>query len=119
MKNFLIASLLFLVACTNDPVSPVAPLPDTLVSNKVVTCTNGQTAPVASLQKGSRSLWTLNYCVSKTVTGFEGTVTNSTLQSERFIFDDKNAVWSLSRAESISQCMTDNQGNPLCYYPYI
>lgn len=119
MKKLFLVGLMLLGACANDPTSPVTPLPDTLVSSQVVTCTNGQTAPVATIQKGNRSYITLNFCVSKTITGFEGTVTTSNLQTERFVFDDPNAVWSMSRAESISQCMTTNQADPLCYYPYI
>jgi hypothetical protein len=119
MKNILIVSLLLLGACSYDPVSPVAVAPEVLTSAHTVTCTNGQNAPAATIQKGNRSFVTVNFCVAKTVNGFEGPVTNSTLQTERFVFDDPNAVWSMSRAESISQCMTANQGNPLCYFPYI
>lgn len=118
MKSLICASLLFLAACTNDPVSPMVPAPQSFTSSKTVTCTNGQNAPAATIQKGNRSFVTVNFCVAKTVNGFEGPVTNSTLQTERFVFDDPNAVWSMSRAESISQCMTDNRGDPLCYYIY-
>lgn len=119
MKSLIITSLLFLAACTTDPVSPVSVAPEVLTSAQTVTCTNGQTAPVATIQKGNRSLVTINFCASKTVNGFDGVVTTSNLQTERFIFDDKNAVWSMSRAESIGACMTQRNGDPLCYFPYI
>jgi hypothetical protein len=119
MKRLFVVSVVTLMACGSDPVAPVQAEPLQVTSTKTVTCTNGQSAPLAVLQKTGRNIYTLNFCVSKTVTGYEGTVTRSSLQSERFVFDDPKAVWPMPLAEGISECLTTNNGDPLCYYPYL